>query len=157
MLSHFWRGKTLHGKNKYIYCGQGSANSGNVSLKFEVNSTLITFSCINERTRAFLNRQSCEEWMEHCKPERRARSISNSMVSREIWKKYALMGFSKTTNSTRHSDSCYFEVFEKLIRVHVSCSWQRFSNWESDLALRLHCVCTGYPSLSHKNLYRSDK
>jgi hypothetical protein len=30
---------------------------------------------------------------------------------------HALMSFSKTSNSTRPSDSCYFEVFEKLIRA----------------------------------------
>ena len=36
---HILAGKNLHGKNKYG--GQGSANSGNISLKFEVNSTLI--------------------------------------------------------------------------------------------------------------------
>ena len=69
---HILAGKTLHGKNKYG--GQGSANSANISLKFEVNSTLIlpvkcsltkleesqcynlTFSSINERTKAFLIR-----------------------------------------------------------------------------------------------------
>ena len=39
MCYHIWREKTLHGKNKYG--SQGSANSGNISLKFEVNSTLI--------------------------------------------------------------------------------------------------------------------
>jgi hypothetical protein len=31
--------------------------------------------------------------------------ISDSMVSREIWKKHALVSFSKTQNSTRPSDS----------------------------------------------------
>jgi hypothetical protein len=31
--------------------------------------------------------------------------------------KHALVSFSKTSNSTRPSDSCYFEVFEKLIRA----------------------------------------
>ena len=36
------------------------------------------------------------------------------MISREIWKKHALMGFSKATNSTRSLDSGYFKVFEKL-------------------------------------------
>ena len=83
MCYHIWREKTLHGKNKYG--SQGSANSGNVSLKFEVNSTLIftvkcpstkleesqcnklTFLSTNERTKALLNRQSCEEQMVHCK------------------------------------------------------------------------------------------
>ena len=31
----------------------------------------LTFSSINEiKTNAFLNSQSCEEWMEHCKPVR---------------------------------------------------------------------------------------
>ena len=35
----FWREKNFHGKNKYG--GQGSGNLANVSLKFEVNSTLI--------------------------------------------------------------------------------------------------------------------
>jgi hypothetical protein len=40
------------------------------------------------------------------------------MVSREIWPdKHALVSFSKTSNSTRSSDSCYFEVFEKLTRA----------------------------------------
>jgi hypothetical protein len=46
--------------------------------------------------------------------------ISNSMVSREIWiNMHALVSFSKTSNSTRpsSSDSCYFEVFEKLTRA----------------------------------------
>ena len=79
----FCREKNIQGKN--IYGGRGSANLGNISLKFEVNSTLIlpvkcpltkledsqcyklTFSSINERIIAFLNCQSCEEWMEHCK------------------------------------------------------------------------------------------
>ena len=40
--------------------------------------------------------------------------ISNSMISRSIWKKHALVGFSNATNITRPLDSCYFEVFEKL-------------------------------------------
>jgi hypothetical protein len=31
--------------------------------------------------------------------------------------KHALVSFSKTSNSTRPSDSCYFEVFEKLTRA----------------------------------------
>ena len=35
----FWWGENIHGKNKYG--GQGSANLGNISLKFEMNSTLI--------------------------------------------------------------------------------------------------------------------
>ena len=39
VLSHFGGEKNLHGKNKYG--GQGLANSGNISLKFEVNSTLL--------------------------------------------------------------------------------------------------------------------
>ena len=40
------------------------------------------------------------------------------MISHEIWKKHALVGFSKAINSTRPSDSCYFEVFEKsLVRI----------------------------------------
>jgi hypothetical protein len=40
------------------------------------------------------------------------------MISREIWTdKHALVSFSKTSNSTRPSDSCYFEVFEKLTRA----------------------------------------
>ena len=34
----FWREKILHGKNKYG--GQHLANSGNISLRFEVNSTV---------------------------------------------------------------------------------------------------------------------
>ena len=36
------------------------------------------------------------------------------MISREIWKEHALVGFSKATNSTRPLDTCHFEVFEKL-------------------------------------------
>ena len=64
--------------------------------------------------------------MEHCKHVRCkciaqtcscSLLISNRKISREIWKKHALVGFSKTTNITRPSDSCYFEVFEKLIRA----------------------------------------
>ena len=39
------------------------------------------------------------------------------MISRDIWKKHALVGFSKATNSTGPSDSCYLEVFEKLTRA----------------------------------------
>ena len=39
------------------------------------------------------------------------------MISREIWKKHALVGFSKATNITGPSDSCYFEIFEKLTRA----------------------------------------
>ena len=31
--------------------------------------------------------------------------------------KHALVSFSKTSNSTRPSDSCYSEVFEKLTRA----------------------------------------
>ena len=65
----FWQEKNLHGKNKYD--GQVPANPANISLKFEMNSTLIlpvkcpltkldkskcyklTFSNINEKTNAF--------------------------------------------------------------------------------------------------------
>ena len=36
------------------------------------------------------------------------------MISREIWKKHAIMCLSKTTDSTHTPDSCYFQVFEKL-------------------------------------------
>ena len=43
--------------------------------------------------------------------------ISNSMISRSIWKNHALVGFSKAINSTRPSYSCYFEVFGELTRV----------------------------------------
>ena len=45
--------------------------------------------------------------------------ISNSMVSRAILKrrKKTLVSFSKISNSTRLSDSCYVEVFEKLTRA----------------------------------------
>jgi hypothetical protein len=44
--------------------------------------------------------------------------ISNCMVSREIWiNMHSIVSFSKTSNSTRPSDSCYFEVFEKLTRA----------------------------------------
>ena len=60
--------------------------------------------------------------MEHCKPLRYkyiaqfislcTLLITNIMISHEIWKKHALVGFSKAINSTRPSDSCYFEVFE---------------------------------------------
>ena len=39
------------------------------------------------------------------------------MVSRVIWIKQELVSFSKPSNSTRPSDSCYFEVFEKLTRA----------------------------------------
>jgi hypothetical protein len=42
---------------------------------------------------------------------------SNSTVSREIWIKHALVSFSKTSNSTLPSDSCYFEVFEMLYDI----------------------------------------
>ena len=38
-VNHILLGKNFHGKNKYG--GQGSGNLANVSLKFEVNSTLI--------------------------------------------------------------------------------------------------------------------
>ena len=40
------------------------------------------------------------------------------MICREIWKNHALVRFSKTTNTTRPSDWCYFEVFEKLTRPY---------------------------------------
>ena len=33
---------------------------------------------------------------------------------------HSCMSFSKTSNSTRPSDSCYFEVFEKLTRASTS-------------------------------------
>jgi hypothetical protein len=36
--------------------------------------------------------------------------ICNWVVSREIWIKQALMSFTKTLNSTRSSDSCYFDA-----------------------------------------------
>jgi hypothetical protein len=40
------------------------------------------------------------------------------MVFREIWiNMHVLVSFSKTSNNTRSSDSCYFEVFEKLTRA----------------------------------------
>ena len=36
--------------------------------------------------------------------------------------KHALVSFSKTSNSTRpNSDSCYFEIFEKLTRAYPNC------------------------------------
>ena len=38
-IEHILAGKTLHGENKYG--GPGSAKSVNISLKFEVNCTLI--------------------------------------------------------------------------------------------------------------------
>ena len=44
--------------------------------------------------------------------------MSNSMVSRAILKrKKTLVSFSKISNSTRLSDSCYVEVFVKLTRA----------------------------------------
>jgi hypothetical protein len=36
--------------------------------------------------------------------------IRNRMVSRAIWIKQALMNFSKTSNTTRPSDSCNFDA-----------------------------------------------
>ena len=40
------------------------------------------------------------------------------MVSRvTVWIKQELVSFSKSSNSTRPLDSCYFEVFEKLSRA----------------------------------------
>ena len=35
------------------------------------------------------------------------------------------MGFSKATNNTRPSNSCYFEVFEKLTRACFFPNWTR--------------------------------
>ena len=43
--------------------------------------------------------------------------ISNGMIFRAISEKPALVSFSKTSKSTRLSDSCYFEVFEKHTRA----------------------------------------
>ena len=45
-------------------------------------------------------------------------STNNSMISHEIWKKHALVGFSKITNSTRPLDSCILRSLKNSL-VHV--------------------------------------
>ena len=106
----FWLRKSLRGKNKYG--AQGSANSSKLEKlnkikeqKREEFFKVARSGRITENTYVVNTLPKCFS----C-----TLVIGNNKIYREIWKNHALVRFSKNTNSTRRSDSCYFEVFDKL-------------------------------------------